>query len=192
MENQVTIMEENQMQNQSSNGSWNDTEKKILATFIAPIYEMQKTYSPKNLKMIMRGWEMKLAGRYPVEDIMKAVDKYTNTNADFPTPSDVIEAINKLSMEDRKLEKWQIELAKAIGYEKIRIFKDCTFDGKIMVFPDLSSRQCVKDNYDGKLASLFGNIEYEISQKLKDKIALSRKLELEQIEDFNKRFCSAK
>lgn len=41
-------------------------------------------------KLLMQGWEIKFAGRYAVEQILYALDQYTDKHSDFPAPADLI------------------------------------------------------------------------------------------------------
>lgn len=70
---------------------WTNDEKKALAAFCFPLIEMQNQYGQqRDPKVLLKGWELKLAKRFTVEQILYAVDKYTDSNDDFPTVSDVI------------------------------------------------------------------------------------------------------
>lgn len=41
-------------------------------------------------KLVMQGWEFKLAGRFTIDQILFALDQYTDKNSDFPAPADLI------------------------------------------------------------------------------------------------------
>jgi len=57
--------------------------------------EMQKAYGQKyDPKVTMQAWEYKLAGRFSIEQIIYALDKYTDKHEDFPTPKNIIEILN--------------------------------------------------------------------------------------------------
>ena len=80
--------------NECSNG-WRDDEKRALAAVMFPIIQMQKQYGrDMDERVIMRGWEIKLAGRYPVHDIIRAVDIYTDSRDDFPSPANIIQILD--------------------------------------------------------------------------------------------------
>ena len=74
---------------------WTTDEKKALAAIVFPLIEMQNHYGKKmDKKIVMRGWELKLAGRFTVDQIIHALDVYTDHNDDFPTPADIIKILN--------------------------------------------------------------------------------------------------
>lgn len=53
--------------------------------------EMQKAYGRQcDALLVMQGWEWKLAGKFSVEEILWALDKYSDTRDDFPSPSNLI------------------------------------------------------------------------------------------------------
>lgn len=56
---------------------------------------MQNAYGQKREpKLVMKGWEIKLSGRFTVEQILFALDKYTDKHDDFPTPNKIIEILD--------------------------------------------------------------------------------------------------
>ena len=81
--------------NNSKNGlqknQWSVDEKKALAAVTFPLIEMQKAYGRQmNAKIVMQGWEIKFAGRFTIEQLLFALDKYTDEHDDFPSPSNLI------------------------------------------------------------------------------------------------------
>ena len=55
---------------------------------------MQKQYGKKmDAKVVMKGWEIKLAGKYTVDQVLYALDQYTNQHDDFPTPANIIQIL---------------------------------------------------------------------------------------------------
>lgn len=68
-------------------------------------FEMQRTYG-ENLDMKIRGraWERKLGAKFSVNQIIMAVEKYTDRNSDFPTPSDIINILDPVKPEISKAE----------------------------------------------------------------------------------------
>lgn len=54
-------------------------------------FEMQRTYGETlDMKIRGRAWERKLGSKFTVNQIIAAVEKYTDRKSDFPTPSDII------------------------------------------------------------------------------------------------------
>lgn len=52
---------------------------------------MQKAYGREmDAKLVMRGWELKFAGRYSVEQILYALDLYSDKHDDFPSPANIV------------------------------------------------------------------------------------------------------
>lgn len=43
-----------------------------------------------NPKLVMQGWQIKFAGRFTVDQILYALDVYTDKNDDFPSPHNLI------------------------------------------------------------------------------------------------------
>ncbi len=55
---------------------------------------MQKAYGRQlNAKLIMQGWEIKFSERFTVEQLLYALDKYTDKHDDFPSPANLIEIL---------------------------------------------------------------------------------------------------
>lgn len=53
--------------------------------------EMQKQYGRKmDPKLVMQGWEIKFAGRFTVDQLLFALDVYTDKHDDFPSPNNLI------------------------------------------------------------------------------------------------------
>ena len=70
---------------------WSVDEKRALAAVTFPLIEMQKSYGRSmDAKIVMQGWEIKFAGKYTVEQILYALDRYTDKRDDFPSPANLI------------------------------------------------------------------------------------------------------
>lgn len=77
-----------------SKAGWTVEEKKSLAAVTFPLIEMQKQYGRKmDPKLVMQGWEIKFAGRFTVDQLLFALDAYTDKNDDFPSPNNLIEIL---------------------------------------------------------------------------------------------------
>lgn len=77
--------------NSDCRSGWATDEKKALAAVAFPLIEMQKQYGRKmDPKLVMQGWEIKFAGRFTIEQILYALDRYTDEHSDFPAPSDIV------------------------------------------------------------------------------------------------------
>lgn len=73
------------------NNKWTTEERKIIAAVVFPIIEIQKNYGRvMDAKILMQGWEGKFANRYTVEQLLFALDQYTDKKSDFPSPADII------------------------------------------------------------------------------------------------------
>lgn len=80
--------------NGSFKNGWTDDEKRALAAVTFPLIEMQKAYGRQmNAKLIMQGWQIKFAGRFSIEQLLYALDKYTDRHDDFPSPSNLIDIL---------------------------------------------------------------------------------------------------
>jgi len=80
--------------NKDSKNGWTPDEKRALAAVTFPLIEMQKAYGRQmNAKLVMQGWEIKFAGRFTIEQILYALDKYTDKCDDFPSPANLIEIL---------------------------------------------------------------------------------------------------
>lgn len=99
-----TPTEQTPAQNECDNG-WSPEQKRKLAAVCFPLINMQKQYG-RNMdeKIIMQGWEIKLSRRFTIEQIIFAVDKYTDRKDDFPTPSDIINILDPEPAEISKTE----------------------------------------------------------------------------------------
>lgn len=79
----------------SFRNGWTEAEKKKLAGVIFPLIAMQKQYGrTMDAKIVMQGWQMKLAGRYSIEQILYALDIYSDKRDDFPTPANLISILS--------------------------------------------------------------------------------------------------
>lgn len=108
-----------------------------------PLAEMQKQYGKKiDPKIVMRGWEIKLARRFTVEQILYAVDKYTDVNDDFPTPANIINILNP-----KKPEITQAEYIAATAWQKQNNnYSPYTQEGMI-ISEYKKQRENIKDDY---------------------------------------------
>jgi hypothetical protein len=97
-ENTMDGSNQNQEATSQSNNfknGWTDDEKKALASVTFPLIEMQKAYGRQlNAKLIMQGWEIKFAGKYSIEQLLYALDKYTDKHDDFPSPANLIDILS--------------------------------------------------------------------------------------------------
>ena len=74
---------------------WTNDEIRKLASVLFPRIEMQKQYGRSiDPKLVMRGWQVKMAHRFSVDQILFALDVYTETHSDLPAPSDIIQILN--------------------------------------------------------------------------------------------------
>lgn len=96
----------------SSTTGWTDDEKRRLATVAYALMATQKYTQGQDKKVVMRGWEMKLAGKFTIDQIIYALDKYTDRNDDFPSPADIIKILNPAT--PRITESQYIQACKAI------------------------------------------------------------------------------
>lgn len=78
---------------QSSNSltGWDLQDKKRIADAVIPLMETQKLYGKEiNAKLLMQAWENKFSKRFTVDQILYALDAYTDRHDDFPTPANLI------------------------------------------------------------------------------------------------------
>lgn len=74
-----------------SEGEWSIEDKRKLATVVNEHVEMQKAYGRViNAKVVMRAWQRKFIQRFTVDQIIYAIDKYSDTRDDFPSPANII------------------------------------------------------------------------------------------------------
>jgi len=77
--------------NANCRSGWKADEKRALAAVTFPLIEMQKQYGRiMDPRLVMQGWEIKFAGRYAIEQLLYALNKYTDKRSDFPAPADLI------------------------------------------------------------------------------------------------------
>lgn len=80
--------------NQTFSHGWTAEEKKRLASVTFPLIATQRQYGQSmDAKLVMQGWELKLSGRFTVDQILYALDKYTDRRDDFPTPANLIQIL---------------------------------------------------------------------------------------------------
>lgn len=73
---------------------WDIEEKKKLALVVMEHVEMQKAYGRViDAKTIMRAWQRKFINRFTVDQIIYALDKYSDKHDDFPSPSNIIDIL---------------------------------------------------------------------------------------------------
>jgi hypothetical protein len=73
---------------------WSIEEKKKLAVVVYEHVEMQKAYGRTiDAKVIMRAWQRKFINRFTIDQIIYALDKYSDKRDDFPSPSNIIEIL---------------------------------------------------------------------------------------------------
>lgn len=66
---------------------------------------MQRTYGEAlDMKIRGRAWERKLGAKFSVNQIIMAVEKYTDRHSDFPTPSDIINILDPVKPEISRAE----------------------------------------------------------------------------------------
>jgi len=95
MEKENTHQEPQNITNNDCKNGWTNQEKIRLAAVTFPLIEMQKQYGQKmDPKLVMQGWEIKFAHRYTVDQLLFALDKYSDLNSDFPAPSDIVKVLN--------------------------------------------------------------------------------------------------
>lgn len=89
---------------------WTADEKKAIAAVLVEAFEMQRTYGETlDMKIRGRAWERKLGAKFSVNQIIMAIEKYTDRHSDFPTPSDII---NILAPEKPEISKAEYIAAK--------------------------------------------------------------------------------
>lgn len=85
---------ESSSRNGPQKSQWTVEEKKALAAVTFPLIEIQKPYGREmNAKLVMQRWEIKFAGRFTIEQLLFALDRYTDKHDDFPSPSNIIEIL---------------------------------------------------------------------------------------------------
>lgn len=79
------------MQSGQTHSRWTTEERQALAAVAFPLIEMQKAYGREmDAKLVMQGWEIKFSGRYSVQQIIYAIDVYSDKKDDFPSPANLI------------------------------------------------------------------------------------------------------
>ena len=79
----------------STNGQWNNEDKKNLAVVVIPLIEMQKAYGKTlDMKAILRGWQALLSDKYTVEQVIYALGVYCLERDDFPSPANINKILN--------------------------------------------------------------------------------------------------
>jgi hypothetical protein len=72
------------------NGLWNNEDKKLLVSVVAPLIEMQKAYGKvMDMKLVLKGWEALLADKYTVNQVIFALKEYALKKDDFPSPANI-------------------------------------------------------------------------------------------------------
>ena len=73
--------------------------------------EGQNSYGERDADLVMSFWEWKLSSRFTADQVIFALDKYTDDNYDFPTPAGLIEILQP--QEPRITESQYISAQKA-------------------------------------------------------------------------------
>lgn len=123
-------------------------------------FEMQRTYGETlDMKIRGRAWERKLGAKFSVNQIIMAVEKYTDRHSDFPTPSDIINILDPVKPEISKAEyiaakKW----LEVNGYNQ--------FSDQYALVKDFERQEKEKRNPETKANSEFLKIAKESLKKI--------------------------
>jgi hypothetical protein len=75
--------------------SWQTSDLENLAKTLTVIADGQKAYGKEiNVKHIFEYFKFKLEGRFSVDQIVFAIQKYTDAKNDIPAPADIIKILN--------------------------------------------------------------------------------------------------
>ena len=122
------MIEHNKQHKDLSTG-WTVEDKKMIATMILPLAEMQKAYGRiLDVKLVMSGWEMALSGLYTADQICYALKEYVLKKSDFPTPADINNILNPpkpriTEAEFVRAQKWQENNGYPIFSEALDVIK---------------------------------------------------------------------
>ena len=94
--------------------SWNASDQANIVKMLSVILNNQKSFGKEvSINDTFEFFKMKLDGKYTANQVLGAIDRYTDQNADIPTPADII-AI--LSPPKRKIT--QAEYIAALEWQK--------------------------------------------------------------------------
>ena len=86
---------ENQNLKPKQTNSWSKSEQESLLKVLTVLINGQKPYGKEySVSDTFLYYKMKLDGKYTAEQIMKAVDIYTDKKNDVPAPADIIQILN--------------------------------------------------------------------------------------------------
>lgn len=75
--------------------SWSASDQANIVKMLSVILNNQKAFGKEqSIDDTFSFFKMKLDGKYTADQVLGAVDKYTDSNADIPTPADIINILN--------------------------------------------------------------------------------------------------
>jgi len=94
--------------------SWSASDQANIVKMLSVILNNQKAFGKEqSIDDTFSFFKMKLDCKYTADQVLGAIDKYTDSNADIPTPADII---NILNPPKRKIT--QAEYIAALEYQK--------------------------------------------------------------------------
>lgn len=75
--------------------SWSASDQANIVKMLSVILNNQKAFGKEqSIDDTFSFFKMKLDGKYTADQVLGAIDKYTDSNADIPTPADIINILN--------------------------------------------------------------------------------------------------
>lgn len=75
--------------------SWSASDQANIVKTLSVILNNQKAFGKEqSIDDTFSFFKMKLDGKYTADQVLGAIDKYTDSNADIPTPADIINILN--------------------------------------------------------------------------------------------------
>ena len=136
---------------------------KVLTVLINGQKPYGKEYSVSDTFLY---YKMKLDGKYTAEQIMKAVDIYTDKKNDVPAPADIIQILNPPEKQITYAEyKYALEQHAAEGYPMFGYFGG--------VIKDYQKQQAAESGIKTRQEISDGRQPEELSQKVKEILAVT-------------------
>lgn len=147
----------------TSSANWSNPQKQDLTKALSVISAAQKSFGRDvNVRDMLAYYEMKLSGRFSVEQVLYALGIYTDRKNDIPAPADIIDILNP---EPPLIS--QAEYVAALKYQERN------------GYPPYSAEKFLIQNYESQQ----GRIRADHDLRKQEIAALAKTEDLLQIED---------
>lgn len=107
---------------------WKKSEEANLVKIFTIIVDGQKAYGKDiSLKSIYAYFKLKLEKRYSVDQVMYALDKYTDEKNDIPSPADIVNILSP-----KKVKVTYAQHVAALDYQKRNGYSEFSYEARLI------------------------------------------------------------